>query len=130
LRAAVFGDGFDAAAFFVPDFIEVRGFFAAVFFGAACLVADFFAFGPVFALTFAIIYPFFNCICRALLPNITIIAWLWVKCQTAIRRCGIIKNDDRYFKDLLTCQKYAIGCMLAVKHRRMLRIRRMRSIRS
>jgi hypothetical protein len=51
---AVFADGFVAAAFFVPDFMEVCGFFAAVGF----LAAGFFAFGPVFALTFAIIYPF------------------------------------------------------------------------
>jgi hypothetical protein len=49
---AVFADGFAAAAFFVPDFIAVCGFFAAV----AFLATGFFAFGPVFTLTFAIIF--------------------------------------------------------------------------
>ena len=51
---AVFADGFAAAAFFVPDFMEVCGFFEAV---------GFFAFGPVFTLTFAIIYSFMNGFC-------------------------------------------------------------------
>jgi hypothetical protein len=83
---AVFADGFVAAAFFVPDVIEVLGFTEVSSFFAAVLapdlvevgdffeVAGFFAFGPVFALTFAIIYPFYYCICRALLPDLAIIA--------------------------------------------------------